>query len=395
MKKRKICVFTGSRADYGPLKPLIEAIAEDPSCQLQLLVSGSHLSPEFGLTYREIETDGFVIDEKVEILLSADTAGAIVKSTALGMIGFSDALERLSPDIIVILGDRFEALGCAYTAFVHHIPVAHISGGELTLGAIDDNIRHAITKFSSLHFVATQPYRKRVIQLGENPKYVHWVGELGLEKLRENLLDKKSFEASTGFVFGKKNILFTYHPETMNESRTREDIRILLELLAENRDFHILFTHSNADTGGRIVNRMIDEFVKQYPERSVVHSSLGRQRYLSALQFMDLVMGNSSSGLIEVPCFHIPTIDIGERQRGRIKAESVISVPMQKEAISDALNLAFSPSFRQSLPQFQNPYRKDDGIARTLSILKEIRLSELRYKGFCDYPFDPEQGACQ
>ena len=380
---RKICVFTGTRADYGLLKPLMVRIKNDESLLLQIIASGMHLSNEFGLTFSEIENDGFKIDEKIEMLLSSDTSNATVKSTAIGMIGFVDALERLSPDIVVLLGDRFETLSFAYSAFIKSIPVVHFSGGEVTEGAIDDSIRHAITKFSHIHFVATREYKKRVIQLGENPKNVFVVGEIGLIGMKDNLLSKEELEDSIGFKLNKKNILVTYNPETLNLEQTKKDFENILNILEELNDTNIIFTKANADANGRIINQMIDKFVKNH-KNSIAFTSLGRKRYLSALQYVDMVLGNSSSGLVEAPSFKIATVNIGNRQKGRLKADSVIDVNARKGNILKAIKYVYSEDFQKRLKFVKNPYEKEDSLNYIINILKNTNLKKILKKSFYD-----------
>jgi len=382
----KICVFTGTRADYGLLKPLMKEIKNDNELELQILVSGMHLSSEFGNTIKEIENDGFKVDEKVEMLLSSDTETGVVKSTGLGMIGYVDVLNRLSPDRVIVLGDRFEALAFTFASFVKQVPIIHISGGEITEGAIDDSIRHSITKFSHLHLVATEEYKKRVIQLGEEPWRVFNVGEIGLIGMKDNLLSKKDFEKSINFKLNKKNILVTYHPETLNNEDNIKNFQEILNALSKLKDTNIIFTKSNADNGGREINKMIDQFVKQN-KNSIAFKSLGRQRYLSALQYVDIVLGNSSSGLVEVPSFKKATINIGNRQKGRIKADSVIDVEANENDIIKAINLAYSREFQEKLKHSFNPYEGNVSLNEIIKIVKEYDSKKLLIKKFYDITF--------
>lgn len=322
---KKICVVTGTRAEYGLLKPLIYRIKEDRALKLQLLVTGMHLSPEFGMTYKEIEADGFRISEKVEILLSADTPTGICKSMGLGMIEYSSAYSRLKPDMIVVLGDRFEAFSAVACALVHNIPVAHIHGGELTEGAIDDALRHAITKMSYLHFTSNEVYRQRVIQLGEQPNRVYNVGALGAENIRNlKLLSKEELEEAIGFKMEGNVALVTFHPVTLEEGSAMEQCQALLDALDETNDLKVIFTKANADTEGRIINAMIDRYVQNHVARCIAFTSMGQIRYLSAMKYSKMVIGNSSSGILEAPVLGIPTINIGDRQKGRIKASSIL-----------------------------------------------------------------------
>jgi GDP/UDP-N,N'-diacetylbacillosamine 2-epimerase (hydrolysing) len=380
--KKKICVVTGTRAEYGLLYWVMKSLQNDTDFILQLCVTGMHLSPEFGLTYRNIESDGFKIDKKIEMLLSSDTSVGISKSIALGVSGFSEALEELRPDLVLILGDRFEMLSVAIAATIARIPIAHCHGGESTEGLIDEPIRHAVTKMSHIHFTATEKYRQRVIQLGEQPQYVLNVGALGIENInRLKLLTREEFEKSIGFPLGKRNILVTFHPVTLENATAETQFNALSRALAELEETVIIFTKPNADTDGRVIIRLIDEFVSKYPQaKSFV--SLGQLRYLSALQFMDAVVGNSSSGLIEVPSFKTATINIGDRQRGRILADSVISCSPEYEHIKEALNRAFSGSFRATLSQVENPYGKDNSSEAIIKMLKATSFEGLVKKVF-------------
>jgi GDP/UDP-N,N'-diacetylbacillosamine 2-epimerase (hydrolysing) len=382
----KICVFTGTRADYGLLKPLISKIDNDKDLTLQLLVSGMHLSSEFGNTIQEIKNDGFKINEKIEILLSSDTDTGLLKSTGLGLISYADSLNRLQPDIAIVLGDRFEALAFAFSAFVKKIPLIHISGGEVTEGAIDDSIRHSITKFSHLHLVATKEYKRRVIQLGEEPWRVFNVGEIGLIGIKDNLLSREEFEKSINFKLSKKNILVTFHPETLSNDN-QKNFREILKALSNLKNVNIIFTKSNADSGGRVINKMIDEFVKNH-KNSIAFTSLGRKKYLSALQYVDIVLGNSSSGLVEVPSFKKATINIGDRQKGRIKAKSVIDVKAEQSEILDAINYVYSDEFQEKLKTVINPYEGDTSLEQILHIIKKVNKDKLLNKKFFDINFE-------
>lgn len=322
---KKVCVITGTRAEYGLLKPLITKINNDSEMKLQLVVTGMHLSPEFGLTYKEIEQDGFEIAERNEMLLSSDTPNGITKSIGLGMIGFADIFTRIKPDMVMILGDRYEALAAATAAMVHRIPIAHIHGGELTEGVMDDSIRHAITKMSMLHFTSIEDYRKRVIQLGEQPERVFCVGSLGAENIRtQTLLDKKELEQSIRFSLGEAYVIVTFHPVTLEDNTAETQFKNLLCALDKFEEYKIIFTKSNADTEGRSINSHIDEYTKANRGRAIGVSSLGMLRYLSALKYCEMVIGNSSSGILEAPSFHVPTVNIGDRQKGRVKGKSII-----------------------------------------------------------------------
>ncbi len=321
---RKICVVTGTRAEYGLLRWVMEGIHQAPELELQVIATGMHLSPKFGLTYQEIEKDGFCIDLKVEMPLDSDTPAGLAKSMGLGLIGFGEALQQLQPDLMLVLGDRFEIFSAAAAAMVARIPVAHLHGGETTEGAFDEAIRHSITKMSHLHFVAAEEYQKRVIQLGECPGRVFLVGGLGIDNIKKlTLLDRPALETALGFELGAKNLLITFHPATLENGTSGQQMAELLAALKMLKDTHLIFTMPNADTDSCVLFEMIDQFVTKHPNaRSYI--SLGQLNYLSAIRHVDGVVGNSSSGLLEAPSFAKGTINIGDRQRGRLKADSVI-----------------------------------------------------------------------
>ena len=368
---KKICIITGTRAEYGLLKSLIKKINQDEELQLQLIATGMHLSSEFGLTYKEIENDGFNIEEKIEILLSSDTPVGISKSMGLAMISFSETYERLKPDMIVVLGDRYEIFAAVNAAHVARIPVAHLHGGETTEGAVDDAFRHSITKMSYLHFTSTEEYRQRVIQLGENPSKVFNVGAIGIENINSiDLLSKEEFESSINFKLGKKNILVTFHPVTLENDTSENQFNNLLDAIDKVPDLKIIFTKSNSDTSGRIINKMIDTYVQKNKDISISFTSLGQLRYLSAMKYVDAVVGNSSSGIIEAPSFGIPTVNIGDRQKGRIQAESIINAKPIKEEIHKSLIKALSLEFKQEIRNILNPYGNGDVSEKILIELK-------------------------
>ncbi|MBA6153405.1 UDP-N-acetylglucosamine 2-epimerase [Gelidibacter maritimus] len=384
--KRKVCVITGTRAEYGLLYWTMRAIESDIDLKLQVVVTGMHLSPEFGNTYKEIENDGFQIDKKVEMLLSSDTPVGISKSMGLGMISFAETFEDLKPDIILVLGDRFEIFSSVSAAMIARIPIAHCHGGEATEGLIDEPIRHSITKMSHIHFPSTCAYQNRIIQLGETPENVHNVGALGIENIKKlKLLSKEDFEESINFKLDEQHhFLVTFHPVTLEKSTAEKQISQLLEVFEEMTNVKVIFTKANSDTDGRIINTLVDEFVKKYPGKSVVFASLGQLRYLSALQFIDVVVGNSSSGLIEVPSFKKATVNIGDRQKGRIKAESVIDCDPDKLSISNAIRKALSKDFQETLKKVANPYEKENSSESIVSILKNVELDNLIKKKFYD-----------
>lgn len=372
---KKICVVTGTRAEYGLLRPVIKRIEEDKDLELVLVATGMHLSPEFGLTYKEIEKDGFRIAARNEMLLSADTPSSIAKSIGLGIIGFADILSDCNLDLVVLLGDRFEMLAAASVALVNRIPIAHIHGGELTEGAIDDAIRHSLTKMSSLHFVSTEEYRKRVIQMGEQPKNVFCVGSLGVESIKNlQLLKKAELEKIIDYHFNKTTILVTFHPVTLEQNTSEMQMKELLDAL-NDFEVNIIFTKANADTDGRIINQMIDEYVDDHKENSAAYTSLGQLNYLSALQYCTAVVGNSSSGILEAPSFGIPTVNIGKRQKGRIMTESVICCGSTKKEICQALKKALSTEFSKRCQFSINPYEKEDTSKNIISEIKEYLSS--------------------
>lgn len=381
---RKICVVTGTRAEYGLLYWLMKEIQNDSELELQLIVTGMHLSPEFGLTYKEIEKD-FKIDKKVEMLLSSDTSIGVSKSMGLAQISFAEAYDELKPDILVVLGDRYEIFSCASAAMIARIPIAHLHGGETTEGAFDESIRHSITKMSHLHFTATDEYKNRVIQLGEQPERVFNVGGMGIENIKRlELLSREDFEKSIDFKLNKKNILVTFHPVTLENSTAKKQFQELLDSIDELKDTHIIFTKANSDTDGRVINQMIDEYVSKNAHMSVGFTSLGQLRYLSALQYVDAMVGNSSSGLAEAPSFKIGTINIGDRQKGRIKADSVIDCKPIKSSIVQAFKKLYSKEFKEILKRVENPYGNGCASKKILEEIKKVDLRNILKKSFYD-----------
>ena len=369
---RKICVITGTRAEFGLLRPLIELIANDNELQLQLIATGMHLSPEFGYTLNEITEAGFMVDKKVECLLSSDSSIGVSKTIALAISGFADALDELTPDLVVVLGDRTEILGAVIATAMANIPIAHLHGGETTEGAYDEAIRHSITKFSHLHFTSTEAYRKRVIQLGEHPDTVFNVGAIGLDAIKKlPLLDRASFEQAIGFKLKERNILITYHPVTLEKEAPIETFENILTALDELTDTALIFTHANSDKNGRIINKMITEYVSSHKDKAVEFKSLGQLRYLSALQYVDFVIGNSSSGILEVSAFYIPTINIGDRQKGRICNESVINSNNSLEDIKKSITFALNKTFREKILQQELLYGNGTAAEKILQIIKE------------------------
>lgn len=369
MSKRKICVVTGSRAEYGLLQLLMKGIQNDEELVLQVIVTGMHLSPEFGLTYKVIEEDGFTIDAKVEMLLSSDTPVGIAKSIGLGVIGFADALDRLMPDILVLLGDRYEILAAAQAALVARIPIAHIAGGDTTEGAFDEAIRHSITKMSHLHFVTNEIAGKRVRQLGENPANIYNVGSPGIDQVKRlRPLGREELEKSLDFRFRGKNLLVTFHPVTLDCQSAKEQFQSLLDALDMlGPDIGVIFTMPNADTEGRILIQMVEKYVAIH-HNAKAYTSLGQLRYLSVLAQIDAVVGNSSSGLYEAPSFKKPTVNIGDRQKGRLQALSVINCTPDAVSIMNAIQKALIKDCSDTL----NPYGDGESSPRIVAILKQI-----------------------
>jgi GDP/UDP-N,N'-diacetylbacillosamine 2-epimerase (hydrolysing) len=385
MNKSKICVVTGSRAEYGLLYWLLKKLESAEDFELELVVTGMHLSPEFGMTYKEIEKDGFPIAEKIPMLLSSDAPAGVTKSTGLGLIGFADLFDRSRPDVVVVLGDRFELFAVASAALFAAIPIAHIHGGEVTTGAFDEAIRHSITKMASLHFTAAEAYRKRVIQLGEQPDTVFNVGAPGLENIQKiSLLTKEETEQSLGLKLGQKSLLVTWHPVTLEPGRAKQDLKVLLDALDKLDDTKFVFTKSNADNEGRSLNRIIVDYVTSCPEKAVVHTSLGQLRYLSTLKQVTGVIGNSSSGIIEAPSVKTGTINIGRRQEGRVRASSIIDCDPDLESICSAFERLFSPEFQSLVQHTRNPHDGGPVSENILRILRQQESSGWRKKPFFD-----------
>ena len=374
--KKKICVVTGTRAEYGLLRALMSALRDDPEIHLQVIATGMHLSPEFGLTWRDIVTDGFVIDERVELLLSSDTSVGIAQSVGLGVIGFAGALDRLKPDCVVILGDRYEMLAAAQSAYIMGVPIAHIAGGETTEGAFDEGIRHCITKLATIHFPSIKPYADRILQMGENPNAVFCVGSTGVDAITHTaLLDRHDLERALEFSLREINFLITYHPATLGEDAAATFKNLLLSL-DEFPDAGLLFTYPNSDTNGRVLIEMIESYVARNADRARAYVNLGSLRNLSAMAQVDCVIGNSSSGVIETPSFGVPTVNIGDRQKGRVCAESVLHCDGSQEAIGSAIRNALSPEFRKRAKMVTNPYGDGNTSQKIHGILKEYDFSQ-------------------
>ena len=376
-------MVTGSRAEYGILRGLMAAIMNDPELTLQVIATNQHLSKLQGETYKEIERDGFTIDYKVYMAddEAPDNVNTTAKSISRGVSGFADAFDALKPDMLLILGDRYEMLAVASTALIYKIPIAHLHGGEITEGAFDDAIRHAITKMSHLHFTSTEAYRQRVIQLGEQPDRVFNVGALGVENvMKTNFMPKEEIEQNLNFQLTDKCFLCTYHPVTLSNMSSEEQVLNLLRALDDYQDYHIIFTYSNSDTNSQIIIKRIQEYVDENPVRCMFIPSLGQRRYFSALKYVKAVLGNSSSGIIEVPSFDIPTLDIGDRQKGRIAADSVIHCGYSSEEIKDGLEKVIAYQAKQ----IDNPYYKKDTCDAILQVIKTYPLDNLVQKHFYD-----------
>ncbi|MBL7048019.1 MAG: UDP-N-acetylglucosamine 2-epimerase (hydrolyzing) [Nitrospira sp.] len=385
-KKKKICVITGTRAEYGLFYPLLCLMKKDAFFSLRIIATGMHLSPAFGLTYREIESDGFHISERVEMLLATNTDEGMSKSVGLGIISMTDALKRLSPDLVLVLGDRYETFAAAAAAFFIKIPVVHLHGGELTEGAMDDAMRHSITKISWLHFTSTEQYANRVIQLGEDPGRVFNVGAVGLDNIHGvKLMNKRELERVINFKFQGRTAIVTYHPVTLEAGSSENHFRAMLDCLHHVEGLKMIFTMPNSDPGSQVINDLIVSYVSSNPQRAVSFTSMGRMRYLSAMKYSDLVIGNSSSGLIEAPSFGIPTVNIGDRQRGRVTAESVISCGIKAGDIKKAIRYALSDGFMKLCKTVHNPYGSGKSAPRIMTVLKkELKKSINLKKMFYD-----------
>ena len=384
---RKICVVTGTRAEYGLLCRLMRLIQESPDTQLQVIATNMHLSPKYGNTYQEIEKDGFTIDCKIPVIdeNAEDNAVTTVKSMATALSGFADAYNTLKPDMVVVLGDRYEILAAATAALIERIPIAHLHGGEVTEGAYDDAIRHSITKMSHLHFTSTEEYRKRVIQLGEQPDRVFYVGAPGVENIKKfPLMSKSEIEAEIKFKLDENTILVTYHPVTLGKHTAEKDINEFIGALEERKDLRVFFTMPNSDTGSQAIVDAINEFVANNSDRAIAYKSLGIKRYLSVMKYVGAVVGNSSSGLLEVPSFGIPTLNIGDRQKGRMAADSVYNCETDKESILKGLNVIMSPAFKKKADETHNPYEKANTAEEIIKVINKYPLEELKQIHFYD-----------
>ena len=382
---KKIAVVTGTRAEYGLLKPLISALSKSKEFRLQLLVTGMHLIPEFGNTYQQIEQDGFNIDAKIADGLSGDSALAISSAVGRATIGFAETYDRLKPDLIIVLGDRSELLSAVICAIIANIPVAHIHGGETTEGAYDEFIRHAITKMSHLHFASCEAYRNRIVQMGEHPSTVYNVGAIGIDSIKNlKLLSREEFEKSIDYKLNQLNVLITFHPVTLENATAEAQFHELLRALETLQNVTLIFTKPNADKGGKIIIRMIDDYVCKNPDKAIAFASLGQLRYLSALKYVDLVVGNSSSGILEAPLFNKPTVNVGDRQKGRLMPESVINCKVCKGDIVTAISKATSLEFKSKIEKQSNPYGNGTATIQIMNVLRKFNIVNTK-KSFYDF----------
>lgn len=372
---KKIVILTANRAEYGLLSSIIKKLDKEKCIEVKVAVTGSHLSPEFGMTVNEIKNDGINIDKEIEILMSSDTPSSISKSMGLALIGFADYFKECKPDALMVLGDRYETLAVCMAALNAQIPIIHLHGGEATQGLIDEAVRNAITKMSYLHFTSTDEYRKRVIQMGEAPERVYTCGAIGVENMLQiKLLSQKELEDDLGCKLGQKYAVMTFHPVTLENNTARQQIEHVLNVIKNYPDIIFLCTKANADADGRVINECIAKYANTY-SNLYLFDSLGVKRYLSALKNARFVIGNSSSGIIEAPSFHIPTINIGNRQKGRIQAESVINCEPIENEIGNAIDIAMSESFNNRIKEVVNPYYKDDTSQMIVDVTKDYLIN--------------------
>lgn len=387
METRRICFVTATRADYGHLYWVMKAVQADVQLQLQLIVTGAHLCEQWGRTEKSIVQDGFPINARIEMQMASDSGVGVSKATALATIGFAEAYERLSPDLIVLLGDRYEELAAAQAALLMRVPVAHIHGGETSEGAVDESIRHAVTKMSHVHFVAAETYKRRILQMGENPEMVFNFGAPGLDHIQLTpMLSLPELEQELGVVLqGKPLFLITYHPATLGDKAPEAAVDELLNALDAYPEATLIFTGVNSDEGHTAINAKIQAYTTGYAERTRLFNSLGQRRYLSLMRFADVVIGNSSSGLIEAPALKVPTVNIGDRQKGRLKARTVIDCDEKTSDIKRAINLSLSKSFKESLPEFVSLYGSGDAAIKIAKKLKEVDLHNILTKKFYEF----------
>lgn len=395
MIRSRICVTTGTRADYGLLYWLMHDLKNDPNFDLQIVVSAMHLAPAFGETVRFIRADGFRIDAEIRCLDDDDSDAGMARAFVRAIDGFRTAFERLKPDFLVILGDRFEALAAATAATFFHIPIGHIHGGEVTLGAMDDTFRHAVTKMAHLHFTAAGQYAHRVIQMGEAPERVFNIGAIGLDNFsRLAIPSKVELSRELGIDPGRDYLLVTYHPATMDAASPLTGLEQLVEAMRHFPNLSLIVTKANSDPGGRKINERLEAFQSEQPDRVRLVASLGQLRYLAAMTHAAAVLGNSSSGIIEAPAVDVPTINVGSRQLGRLKAMSVIDTVEQTDAIVTAIEKALSPQFRAAIENSSPPYgRPGDATGAVLSVLRKTDFSALIRKPFYDFPLGTTEGA--
>lgn len=385
MSKRRICIATGTRADWGLLSGIARRLKERDDVDLIIIATNMHLSERYGSTWREIENDGLTIDWRVPMSVDTDSAEGTVKAMSECMAGMAEAFAALRPDLLVILGDRYEMLATASAALIFRIPIAHIAGGAVSLGAYDESIRHSITKMSHIHLTETENYRRRVIQLGEQPDHVFNTGAIGVYNIRHvPRMSREELEESLGFRIAEKMLLCTFHPATLDAIEPRLQCENLLAALDRHPDYQVIFTYPNNDTNGRIIIELVEDYARRHPERVAVFPSLGMRRYLSALQLATAVVGNSSSGIVEVPSVGIPTLDIGIRQSGRTAADSVWHCGVSEEAIAAGLDKVLSPEFREQARRTQNPYYKENTLELMVKAIAETPLDNIITKPFYD-----------
>ena len=382
---KKVCFITGSRADYGLLINLIKIIKKNKKFTSSIIATGSHLSAKHGLTYKEILKDNFTISAKVKLNIVGDKSIDINNYISRTVKDISTELKKIKPNLVILLGDRYEIFAAGIASFVHDIPICHLHGGEVTSGSKDDIYRHCLTKMSSIHFVSNIEYRKRVIQLGENPKNIFVVGGFGVDLIKNTpLLTKKKIEKNLNFKFKDKNLLVVYHPENSNKKNIIYNFNQILKCLNKLKDTQIIFTNANSDINGNIINKMINSFVKSNYQRAINFTSMGQQNYLSTLNVVDAILGNSSSGILEAPSLKIPTINVGDRQNGRLKAKSVLDVPPNSRIILKAIKKIYSRKFKNILREIKNPYDKGDASINAHNILKKINFKKIKKKKFYD-----------
>lgn len=382
---KKICFVTGSRADYGLLTNLMKLVKKDKKFSSSLIVTGSHLSKKHGFTFREILKDNFEIDAKIKLNIIGDKPIDISNYISIAVNNVSKKLNDLKPDLVILLGDRYEIFATGTAAFVLNIPICHLHGGEITNGSKDDTFRHCLTKMSSLHFVSNIKYKKRVLQLGEDPKNIFVVGGFGVDLIKNmKLIPKKKIENNLDFKFKDKNLLIVYHPENSSKKDIIDDFNQILKSLNKLKDTQIIFTNANSDIGGNIINQMIDNYVKNNSKNAIKFKSMGQLNYLSTLKVVDGILGNSSSGILEAPNLKIPTINVGNRQEGRLKAKSILDVPPKSKYICDAIRKIYSKKFKKTLDTVINPYGVGNASFNSLKILKKINFEKLKKKTFND-----------